>query len=270
MHQARSACVRGRRDRFRAVRRRGPPDPLRPDRRDRQSLGIVAGVIDGQGRRIVAHGDVKADSLFEIGSITKVFTALLLADMVERGEVALHDPVSKYLPEGVKVAAAGAASDYARGPGDAHVGPAARADESLAEESPESLRGIHRPSGCTTFSAVHLAARARVEVGIFQPRRGASRARSLAPRGHRLRNARPPADLRSARHDEHVDERAAGDEIARRQRDTTGRSSRSGIGISMSSPGPARSGRTPGTCWSSLPRISGKRSPGWRRRWRRC
>jgi serine-type D-Ala-D-Ala carboxypeptidase/endopeptidase len=38
------------------------------------------------------------DTVFEIGSITKVFTALLLADMVERGEVALDDPVAKYLP----------------------------------------------------------------------------------------------------------------------------------------------------------------------------
>jgi D-alanyl-D-alanine-carboxypeptidase/D-alanyl-D-alanine-endopeptidase len=71
--------------------------------RDRQSLGMVAGLIDERGRRTVAQGDVQPDSLFEIGSITKVFTALLLADMVERGEVALRDPVAKYLPEGVKV-----------------------------------------------------------------------------------------------------------------------------------------------------------------------
>src|SRR5208283_4407870 len=43
------------------------------------------------------------DTVFEIGSITKVFTALLLADMAQRGEVALTDPVSKYLPKGVKM-----------------------------------------------------------------------------------------------------------------------------------------------------------------------
>src|ERR1051325_8517739 len=70
--------------------------------RDRQSLGIVVGVIGPEDRRVVAHGDVNADSLFEIGSISKVFTALVLADMVERGEAALSDPVSKYLPDGVK------------------------------------------------------------------------------------------------------------------------------------------------------------------------
>lgn len=46
---------------------------------------------------------VNGDTLSEIGSITKVFTSLILADMVERGEVALDDPVAKYLPVGAKV-----------------------------------------------------------------------------------------------------------------------------------------------------------------------
>ncbi len=41
--------------------------------------------------------------MFEIGSATKVFTSLLLADMVQRGEVALDDPVVKYLPASVKM-----------------------------------------------------------------------------------------------------------------------------------------------------------------------
>ena len=47
---------------------------------------------------------VDGDTIFEIGSVTKVFTALLLADMVAKGEVALTDPVSKYLPATVKLA----------------------------------------------------------------------------------------------------------------------------------------------------------------------
>jgi CubicO group peptidase (beta-lactamase class C family) len=41
--------------------------------------------------------------VFEIGSVTKVFTSLVLAEMVKEGEVKLEDPVSKYLPAGVKV-----------------------------------------------------------------------------------------------------------------------------------------------------------------------
>jgi len=44
-----------------------------------------------------------ADTVFEIGSITKVFTALLLADMIVRGEVTADDPVAKFLPENVRV-----------------------------------------------------------------------------------------------------------------------------------------------------------------------
>ncbi|MFF1695773.1 serine hydrolase domain-containing protein [Streptomyces sp. NPDC058257] len=38
------------------------------------------------------------DTRFEIGSLTKTFTALLLAEMAARGEVALDDPISRFLP----------------------------------------------------------------------------------------------------------------------------------------------------------------------------
>jgi serine-type D-Ala-D-Ala carboxypeptidase/endopeptidase len=61
-------------------------------------VGIVVGIIGPRGRRIVSYGNVDGNTAFEIASVTKVFTALLLADMVRRGEVALADPVSKYLP----------------------------------------------------------------------------------------------------------------------------------------------------------------------------
>jgi CubicO group peptidase (beta-lactamase class C family) len=83
------------------------------DRIDRQhqSVGIVVGIIGREGRRVIAYGHlekedsrpVNGDTIFEIGSETKVFTALLLADMVQGGEVALHDPVAKYLPANVKM-----------------------------------------------------------------------------------------------------------------------------------------------------------------------
>jgi D-alanyl-D-alanine-carboxypeptidase/D-alanyl-D-alanine-endopeptidase len=41
--------------------------------------------------------------VFEIGSITKVFTGVLLADMANRGEVRPDDPASKYLPPTAKM-----------------------------------------------------------------------------------------------------------------------------------------------------------------------
>lgn len=77
----------------------------------KQSVGIVVGVIGPEGRRVISYGGLdngspkllNGDTLFEIGSVTKVFTSLLLADMVQKGEVALTDPISKYLPPGTKV-----------------------------------------------------------------------------------------------------------------------------------------------------------------------
>lgn len=81
---------------------------LRVDRQ-RDGVGIVVGVIDRDGRRVVAHGrykrgskrQVDGDTLFEIGSNTKVFTSLLLSEMARRGEVRLDDPVAKHLPDSV-------------------------------------------------------------------------------------------------------------------------------------------------------------------------
>ena len=72
----------------------------------KQSVGIVLGVIGPSGRRIVSYGSLakndprplNGDTVYEIGSITKVFTSLLLADAVGRGEVALNDPVGDFLP----------------------------------------------------------------------------------------------------------------------------------------------------------------------------
>jgi D-alanyl-D-alanine-carboxypeptidase/D-alanyl-D-alanine-endopeptidase len=77
----------------------------------KQAAGIVVGVIEPNGRRVVAYGTlakgdpspVDGDTIFEIGSVTKVFTSLVLADMVNRTEVALDDPAAKYLPENVKM-----------------------------------------------------------------------------------------------------------------------------------------------------------------------
>src|SRR6266566_9509983 len=75
------------------------------------NAGMVIGLVDERGSRVLAAGkldngtrqEVNGDTVFEIGSVTKTFTTLLLVDMVERGKVKLDDPVAKYLPESVKV-----------------------------------------------------------------------------------------------------------------------------------------------------------------------
>ena len=56
----------------------------------------VAVIEDGEVETVFAQAD--ADTMFEIGSITKVLTGELLAIAVERGEVALDDPLGQYLP----------------------------------------------------------------------------------------------------------------------------------------------------------------------------
>ena len=74
-------------------------------------VGVVVCVVDehgsccaSEGRRSLSKDDkVDEKSVFEIGSITKAFTGVLLADMALRGEVALDDPVQKYLPDGAKM-----------------------------------------------------------------------------------------------------------------------------------------------------------------------
>ena len=75
------------------------------------AVGIVVGTISSEGRKIISAGERSSDdsrspdgdTAFEIGSVTKVFTALLLAEMIEQNEVGLNDPAAKYLPAGFKV-----------------------------------------------------------------------------------------------------------------------------------------------------------------------
>lgn len=68
---------------------------------------IVVGIVTNQGSKVISYGKMgqalNGDTVFEIGSITKVFTSILLADMVARGQVKLTDPISMFLPESVKV-----------------------------------------------------------------------------------------------------------------------------------------------------------------------
>jgi len=84
---------------------------------------MVVGLLDRSGSRVFGAGKldngrdplvdgplvegqlVDGDTIFEIGSVTKVFTALLALEMDRRGEVKLDGPVGKYLPERVKVPA---------------------------------------------------------------------------------------------------------------------------------------------------------------------
>jgi CubicO group peptidase (beta-lactamase class C family) len=73
--------------------------------------GIVVGVLRPSGQSIAAYGTtalgggrkVDGDTIYEVASLTKVFTALLLADAAARGEAGLDDALQAYVPPGVKV-----------------------------------------------------------------------------------------------------------------------------------------------------------------------
>ena len=78
---------------------------------ERRGVAVVIGLTDAHGSRVISQGkldngtdeEVNGDTVFEIGSVTKTFTGLLLQDMVERGQMKLDDPVAKYLPASVKL-----------------------------------------------------------------------------------------------------------------------------------------------------------------------
>lgn len=71
--------------------------------------GVVIGLYDAGKREIYGFGagpggkPPTGTTLFEIGSVTKVYTGLLLADAVQRREVTLDAPVSELLPPGITV-----------------------------------------------------------------------------------------------------------------------------------------------------------------------
>lgn len=73
--------------------------------------GVVLGLIEADGsRRVLALGDAGAgaeplceESVFEIGSITKAFTGILLAEMHGRGEVDMSAAAQAVAPEGLTI-----------------------------------------------------------------------------------------------------------------------------------------------------------------------
>ena len=78
---------------------------------EKSHVGMVVGIIDGKQRKVFTYGKtgergsqrLDGNSVFEIGSVNKPFTGILLAEMVERGEVSFSDPIKLYLPATVKV-----------------------------------------------------------------------------------------------------------------------------------------------------------------------
>jgi CubicO group peptidase (beta-lactamase class C family) len=76
---------------------RVPGGPLAPG----NYVGATVGVVKHGVRRVFSYGIAQPDSIFEIGSITKTFTGLVLAQMVAQGKTRFDEPVRELLPAGI-------------------------------------------------------------------------------------------------------------------------------------------------------------------------
>lgn len=77
---------------------------------------IAIALIDSAGTTFYNFGSISEDgkavdenTVYEIGSISKVFTGILLAQQVLDGSLKLEDEINKFLPENVKAAVVGEA-----------------------------------------------------------------------------------------------------------------------------------------------------------------
>jgi serine-type D-Ala-D-Ala carboxypeptidase/endopeptidase len=78
---------------------------------NRTNASIIIGIVDRDGTQFYSNSKmsntnnatVDQNTIFAIGSNTKIFTAILLADMVEEGLIKLNDPIDKYLPSNIIV-----------------------------------------------------------------------------------------------------------------------------------------------------------------------
>jgi D-alanyl-D-alanine-carboxypeptidase/D-alanyl-D-alanine-endopeptidase len=69
--------------------------------RDPES-GQLKAMLLNYGTKYKDNGNqVDSETVYELGSITKLFTGILLAEAVNAGEVKLDDPIQDYLPTGI-------------------------------------------------------------------------------------------------------------------------------------------------------------------------
>ena len=83
---------------------------VRKNMDDGKYESLFVGIIDEKNTDYYYYGHtaknenpIDENTIFEIGSISKVLTCVILADMVINDEINLDDPVEKFLPENVKV-----------------------------------------------------------------------------------------------------------------------------------------------------------------------
>lgn len=82
-----------------------PEELIKKDLSRAKNASYAIGIVTKDGTQIDGYihdemGDIEiCNSVFEIGSTTKTFTSLLLALLVQRGELSLDEPIVSYKPE---------------------------------------------------------------------------------------------------------------------------------------------------------------------------
>ena len=76
-----------------------------------QITGIAIGILNNGTEKYYFYGtknrttgaSIDENTIFEIGSITKIFTALLFADYVVKQQISLYDSINRYFPVNISV-----------------------------------------------------------------------------------------------------------------------------------------------------------------------
>ena len=110
--------------------------------------GIAIGVVDHGVRRVFTYGKAQPDSIFEVGSITKTFTGLVLARMVAQGKARFNEPVRELLPAGI----------VARPPGDEITLLDLATQHSGLPAMPDNFKPPDMRNPYADYHAVHLYA----------------------------------------------------------------------------------------------------------------
>ena len=177
------------------------PERVEKAARERIAAGtnqtLVFGVVDGEKSEIVAFGTLAdgtapdGDTVYEIGSVTKTFTATLLARAVLSGRVTLDTPVARLLPD-FKIPSRGGREITLGDLATHHSGLPPRPLNMLPKDQAQSLRSLRYGAAQGLPCALRAAARSGRGFRILGcglrsvgPRTGAVGAHELCRRGRR-------------------------------------------------------------------------------------
>lgn len=130
-------------------------------------VGMTIGVLHkgrtetiGYGRTGTKEAPVPdGETIYEIGSMSKVFTGVLLADAVVRGQVRLDQPAGELLPPGVKMPTRGARAITLQDLS-THVSGLPRLPDNMKFKNPQNPYADYTTQEFNTFLKNHQLARA--------------------------------------------------------------------------------------------------------------